>query len=223
LRVSEKAVEIAIDIVKNIEGRAADNGVSLPFIAAMIEAGPDGNHVDIGSLFGASAIAAALMKKHLGHTGKVYCIDPYDDEDRNKHVAASNDLTESGLLCGSAEVLMKNAKKFDVELILIEKISHPWPSELEAVTFATAYIDGDHMGDAPWNDFENLRGRVTDYMGCDNFEEEYEDVTQAMLKAAATEDWFMYYKNLSFCAIRRILPSRAEAMATDKQFMLLSL
>ena len=61
MRVSEKAIEIATEVVANIEGRAADNGISLPFIAAMVEAGPDGNHVDIGSLFGASAIAAALM------------------------------------------------------------------------------------------------------------------------------------------------------------------
>ena len=211
MRVSEKAIEIATEVVANIEGRAADNGISLPFIAAMVEAGPDGNHVDIGSLFGASAIAAALMKKHLGHKGKVYCIDPYDDEERKANVVGTGLAAPDKLLCGSAKALMTNAKKFDVELELIEERSHPWPAKLETVTFATAYIDGDHYGQAPWNDFENLRGRVTDYIGCDNVEEEYEEVTKMMLKAAGVEDWFIYYKNITFMAIRRILSARSDS------------
>ena len=69
-----------------------------------------------------------------------------------------------------------------------------------------------HAGfsDKVLNDFENLRGRTTDYIGCDNFEEEYAAVVDAMLKAANTEDWFLYYKNLTFMALRRIMPRRSE-------------
>jgi hypothetical protein len=214
LRVSEKAVEIASDVVKNIKGRAADGGISLPFIAAIVEAGPDGDHVDIGSLFGASAITAALMKKHLGHKGKVYCIDPYDDEERSKNVVGMGMPDE--LLSGSKEELMDNAKLFDVELILIEKYSDPWPKELEEAVFATAYIDGDHRAPLPWNDFENVRGRTTDYIGFDNFEEEYPDVVEACMKAADEDDWFLYFKNLTFFALRRILPHRSWPDSVDQ-------
>jgi hypothetical protein len=207
LRVSEKALEIASDVVKNIKGRAADGGMSLPFIAAMVESGPDGDHVDIGTLFGASAITAALMKKHLGHKGKVYCIDPYDDEERAKHVIPMNMPEE--LLSGSEEELMDNAKLFEVELTLIKEVSDPWPKKLDTAVFATAYIDGDHRAPIVWNDFENVRSRTTDYIGFDNFEEEYADVVAACMKASDTDDWFLWYKNLSFLALRRILPHRS--------------
>jgi len=207
LRVTPKAIEIATKVAKEIKGRAADNGISLPFIAAMVEAAPDGNHVDIGSLYGASAITAALMKKELGHTGKVYCIDPYDDDVRTNTVYRTTLITEDQI-CASPEELLENAEHFGVELEFIQKSSHPWPEELKDVVFATAYIDGDHLGDGPWNDFENLRGRVTDYIGTDNYEEEYPDVVDAMWKAMNTDDWFLYYKNMGFIALRRVMPAR---------------
>jgi hypothetical protein len=148
------------------------------------------------------------MKKKLGHKGKVYCIDPYDAEERAQSVAAKGNLSQE-LLSGTPEALMKNAEALGVKLELIQKKSHPWPEELEDITFATAYIDGDHKGDAPWNDFENLRGRTFGYIGTDNFEEEYPDVVAAMLKAIDTEDWFLYYKNYIFLALRRVLPNRS--------------
>ena len=219
MRISKQALDIAKNVVDNIEGRAADHGISLPFLAAMVEAAPDGDHIDIGSLFGASAITAALMKKELGHKGKIYCVDPYDEEERAVQVVAGPDL-DPNLVSASPEELMANAKKFDVELILIQKKSDPWPKELETVTFATAYIDGAHIGEGPWKDFENLRGRVTNYIGCDNYEEEYPDVVSAMNKAAETDDWFPYYKNITFYSLRRILPSRSDPTAP---FQMLSL
>lgn len=212
LRITPTAVKIAMKVAKEIKGRAADNGIALPFVAAMVEAAPDGDHIDIGSLYGASAIAAALMKKELGHKGKIYCIDPYDDTEREAKVYRTAAITDDQL-CGSPEELMENAEHFDVELEFIRKPSHPWPEELKDNTFVTAYIDGDHLGDGPWNDFENLRGRVTDYIGCDNYEEEYADVVHAMWKAMDTEDWFLFYKNITFVALRRILPHRSDPIA----------
>lgn len=219
MRISKQAIEIAQNVAKNIKGRAADYGLSLPFLAAMVEAAPDGDHVDIGSLFGASALVVALMKKELGHKGKVYCIDPYDAEERATQVVAGKDL-DPNLVSASPEELLANAEKFGVELVLIRKKSNPWPEELENHAFATAYIDGDHLGDAPWKDFENLRGRVTNYIGCDNYEEEYADVVSALYKAMDTDDWFLYYKNITFVAIRRILPARSDPTAP---FQMLSL
>lgn len=219
MRVTPKSAEIAENVVKNIEGRAADVGISLPFVASMVAAAPDGDHVEIGALFGASAIAAALMKKELGHKGKVYCIDPYDAEERAKYVSGNTPEVEA-TLSGTPELLMENAKKFGVELELVQAYSDPWPEELKDNTFVTAYVDGDHLGEIPWKDFENLRGRVTDYIAFDNFEEEYPDVVDAAIKAANSDDWFLYYKNLSFLALRRILPARTDQTAP---FQLLSL
>lgn len=209
MRILPEAIEVAEEITKNIEGRAADMGLALPFIGSMVAAAGDGDHVEIGTLYGASAIAAALIKKKLGLKGKVYCIDPYDKETRDKNVHLSGSGAK-GEISATPEEFFENAKRFDVDLTLIQEYSDPWPEKLKDNVFATAYIDGDHTGDAPWRDFENLRGRVTDYIGTDNYEEEYPDVVAAMHKAMNTEDWFLYYKNLTFVALRKIMPYRSD-------------
>lgn len=45
-----------------------------------------GDHVEIGTLHGASAIAVALAKKMAGVPGEVYCIDPLDGRPDNPRV-----------------------------------------------------------------------------------------------------------------------------------------
>lgn len=212
MRILPEAMEITKTLVTGLAergGRAADQGLSLPFLLSMVAAAGDGDHIDIGALYGASAIGAALIKKELGLGGQVYCIDPYDAEKRALQVMGSPETPVSA----TAEELMANAEFFEVELKLIQQNSHPWPEELEDNVFASAYIDGDHTGKAPLNDFENLRGRTTGYIGTDNYEEEYPDVVSSMVFAMDTEDWFLYYKNLVFIALRRILPTRADPSA----------
>jgi hypothetical protein len=211
MRVLPETLEIANEITEVLAekgGRAADSGISLPFLMSMAVAAGDGDHVDIGTLYGASAIAVAKIKKEKGLEGEVYCIDPYDAEVRDSEVHGTDQMR--GALSASEEELMANADHFDVKLKLIKEYSNPWPEKLKDKTFVSGYIDGDHKGDAPWNDFENLRTRVTGYIGTDNYEEEYPAVVDFVLKAADTPDWFLWYKNLIFVALRRILPHRSD-------------
>jgi len=220
VRIVPEALEIARDVTKQLQargGRAADSGLSLPFLASMVALAGDGDHVDIGSLYGASAISVALIKQKLGLKGDVYCIDPYDSRLRDAAVKASQNLETP--VSATPEELQANADYFDVKLTLIQKPSHPWPEELKDNVFASAYIDGDHIGEAPMNDFLNLRGRVTGYIGTDNFEEEYADVVRAILFAANTDDWFLFYKNMVFAALRRILPPRSMDTADAAMLM----
>ena len=205
MRIHPKAIEVSKNVLQNLNGRSADGGISLPWLAAMVAAAGDGDHCEIGSLFGASAIAAALIKKELGHSGKVICIDPYTPRD----TVDMGNIPE-GLQEGTAEALMANAEAFEVELELVQKSSQPWPEELADAVFVSAFIDGNHLDDYPWKDFEELAKRTTGYIAFDNFEEAYPDVMDAALKAASGRDWKIYYKNHIFIALRRTLPSRGE-------------
>ena len=142
MRVLPEAMEITKTLVKGLAergGRAADQGLSLPFLLSMVAAAGDGDHIDIGTLYGASAIGAALIKKELGLEGQVYCIDPYDAEKRDLQVMGSPDNPISA----TAEELMANAEFFGVELKLIQQNSHPWPEELEDNVFVHKfYLEG---------------------------------------------------------------------------------
>lgn len=213
MRILPEAIDVANLVVKHLvdkKQRAADNGISLPFLASMVATAGHGDHCDIGTLYGASALVAALVKEKMKYSGIVYCIDPYDAEKRDANVVAPPGLL--GNLSATPEEFWSNVDDFKLRdrIRLIQKPSHPWPEELKDNVFASAYIDGDHTGKMPWNDFENLRGRTTGYIGTDNYEEGYPDVVGAILKAADTEDWFIFYKNLIFISLRRIMPERQD-------------
>ena len=80
MRITKEAIDIAGRVTNEIGargGRAADGGISLPFLISMAQMAGPGDHVDIGTLYGASAIGVALMKKELEIDGKVYCIARY--------------------------------------------------------------------------------------------------------------------------------------------------
>jgi len=197
------------DVLAKNGGRAADGAISLPFLGSMVYLAGDGDHVDIGALYGASAIMAAKVKKRFDLKGTVYAIDPYDPVVRENQAAPQPGM--QGQLSATPEEFWKNVDEFGLKdrIKLIQKRSYPWPEELKDKVFASAYIDGEHSGTGPWDDFLNLRGRVTKYIGCDNYEEEYPDVVSAMQQAMNTEDWFLFYKNVHFLALRRILPPRS--------------
>ena len=202
------------------QGRVADNGVNLVFLMSMVANAGDGDHVEIGTLFGASAIVAALIKKELGLEGDVYCIDPYDDKARSADIkmvdAKSGERSEDqSLLNGTPEAVRANAKLFDVKLKLVQAYSDPWPDELKDNTFASAYIDGDHLHDMPYKDFMSLSERTSDYIGFDNYEEGYPDVLGGLNKVLnENKDWVLFYKNATFAALRRRLPPRGAGAAS---------
>ena len=214
MRIISETVSLAheiSDVLAKNGGRAADDGISLPFLGSMVYLAGDGDHVDIGTLYGASAIMAAKIKERFSLKGTIYAIDPYDPVTREYQAAPQEGM--KGKLSATSDEFWKNVEEFGLKdrIKLIQKRSQPWPEELKDNVFASAYIDGEHQGTGPWDDFISLRGRVTKYIGCDNYEEEYPDVVDAMLRAANTEDWFLLYKNVGFVALRRVVPPRSMA------------
>ena len=217
-------VDIARRFIKNFDdgifhGRAADGGVSLPALSTMIMAAGPGDHVDIGSLFGASSIAAALTKKEAGWGGTVYCIDPYEEREGTGVVLIKG--RDPRTFGGSPEHLEANVKAAGLEwgkdVILIQKRSHPWPEELKDEKFTSAYIDGNHVAPLPWQDWENVSGRTSSLLAFDNVEEEYPDVITAFVKAQQNPDWIIFYKSEIFAVLRRRLPPRSRG--TDLRSM----
>ena len=208
MRIHPVAISSSKTVIKHLEGRAADDGISLPWVSSMVAVAGNGNHLEIGSLFGATAIAAALVKKELNYTGKVYCIDPYLP--RDEKIAGTSGQLPPEILNGSPEALMENAKKMDVELTLIHKKSQPWPKELEKVNFVSAFIDGEHINDTPWKDFQECAKRTSGYIAIDNYEEGYPEIIEVVNRILLEmgREWSIYYKNHICIIFRRALPGR---------------
>ena len=148
-------IETAKYISDEIVGREVFSGKrNAGLLAQTVVNALHGDHVEIGTLFGASAILAALAKKEFGLHGKVYCVDPLEFrpnfiDDRFTGFPASSTL------------LKENACRFGVEdrIIHVPKCSYPWP--LPDKLFATGFVDGDHWNGTPLKDWESLSKCVT--------------------------------------------------------------
>jgi len=177
-----------------LEGFPADNGISLPWICQMALNAGAGDHLEIGTSWGASAIAVALAKRAAGLPGKVYCIDPYPKKRKAKLVG--------GLEQATISAARRNFKAAEVDVTIVRESSDPFPKKLKDIRFVSSYIDGQHLGDMPYKDLMACAERTQHFIGVDNYEEGYPDVLDAVHKFALQQEWNLYFKNFLFVAFR---------------------
>lgn len=187
-----------------LEGYPADQGVSLPWICQMAVNAGAGDHLEIGTSWGASAIAVALAKKRAGLPGKVWCIDPYEKKREHVTIIGNPDNLPVAGIAGAR----RNIKKADVDVQIVREKSLPFPERLEKIRFVSAYVDGGHVGDTPYNDLVEVSKRVDHYIGTDNYEEGYPDVLDGCHKFLNNNDWNLYFKNFIFVSFRKSAPPR---------------
>jgi len=109
--------------------------------------GAIGDHMEIGTLWGGSAIIAALAKKSAGRNETVITIDPMDTEYWVR-------CDPSTSLTPTMEQVIANFQYFDVldQIQLIRGSSRSWPFPLTK-QFGSAFVDGDHRAEAVKQDF----------------------------------------------------------------------
>lgn len=102
-------------------------------------------HVEIGTLWGGSAIAVALANPDLS----IVCIDPFDGYYGTYDKWAQGDTP-------TIQKVMANIYNFGVEkrIQLVQARSKPWPVEGK---FDTAFIDGDHNYFTVVDDWDSCR------------------------------------------------------------------
>lgn len=129
--------ELYETIANKIQGRiAVTENELVALVKATIAAGA-GDHVEIGCLWGATAIAVALTKERLSIPGHVYTIDPmvggwWDTKD-----PVANEQP-------TIHKVLTNFARFGVyhRMSIIRARSHPWP--LPSVHPVSIFIDGAH-------------------------------------------------------------------------------
>lgn len=166
------------DVSSRMKGRMGDPGVeNAAVVGAFAVLGGLGDYVEVGTLWGGSALVVALMKKYFRVPGNVYCVDPLDGYHVHEGLFVPNAQMEAPV---TIDTLMENAVTFGVEdmIIPVQKLSYPWPEELEKNVFSVAYIDGDHVSPAPERDWESVSLRTSRFVLFDNCEDKYPDVVR---------------------------------------------
>jgi cephalosporin hydroxylase len=118
-----------------------------------------GDHVEIGCLWGGTAILSALAKREAGVDGRIYSID-----------FMTGGFWERGDPCMNRQVpthdtILKNLKTFDVadRVTVIKDKSSPLPLNAN-VHPVTVLIDGDHSYEGCLEDWQNVKALKPDYV-----------------------------------------------------------
>ncbi|MDH5507632.1 MAG: class I SAM-dependent methyltransferase [Anaerolineae bacterium] len=177
-RGQELAQEIGEHMVGRIAGYPQDHGA----LAQAVYLAGHGDHLEIGTLFGGSAILAARIKQDYNLAGKVVCVDPMQG-----YYGKPDPFT--GLL-PSEELFWENAGKFGVteRMELVVARSKPWPLAAER-RFASALIDGDHSPDGVRHDWQRANAQTSRYVVFDNYDKSFPGVRRTVRMAGQEEAW----------------------------------
>lgn len=155
-----------------LEGRIATTKEACGVLAEHIGS-LKGDHVEIGALYGATAVLAALVKSD----GMVFTIDPVDEygyyggDDYHINSRPTQDI------------LRRNFEHFGVSerIVHVNAFSHPFP--VRGILFDSAFIDGDHTYSGVMQDIQSLKTRVIGPMIFDNAADPvYPGVKQAVME-----------------------------------------
>ena len=134
-----------------------------------------GDHLEIGTAYGGTLIAAVQAMDYYIRDSKVVCIEPFGEERRDTiHKAVEKEF-------------WNNVEHYGIKdrFELIKAFSHPFPIE-SGRRFATALIDGDHSYKYVLNDWLNVKEVVDKYVMFHDYSKE--SVREVVIEHAAQDD-----------------------------------
>jgi len=171
-----------LEIHERIKGRYTGEPYDWGLMSQMVAWAGGGDHLEIGTLFGGSAILSALTKIEFGLSGQITCIDPLTDYYGNPLDIQSNTNV-------TVDTVRRNADIFEVNdrIELVTKLSMPWP--LVERRFESAFIDGGHDYATVLSDWHNCSRFVDKVIQFDNYDLIHHQIAQVVMGAIANPDW----------------------------------
>lgn len=171
---------------EKIEGRYAGEPYDWGLTAQMIHWVGGGPHLEIGTLFGGSAILAALTKRRYGLSGSVTCVDPLDGY-------YGNPIDTQSKTAVTVDTVKANADIFGVldRIEFVTKLSKPWP--LGERRFASAFIDGGHDYDTVMHDWLHCSRVVSKVIQFDNYDARHYQIAQVVRFALGNPEWALLH------------------------------
>jgi hypothetical protein len=158
LEPDSRGIALHAEIEKRIRGRFLMTANDAGILYGAIVAAGNGDHLEIGTAWGGSAIVACMAKLDNGLTGTVYCVDPMDGFYGYKRYHRDPSNTP---VC--PETFWGNLAMFGALMPaeLVAQSSVPFPAQLQSRMFVSALIDGTHTYEAVRADWKNVRNRIS--------------------------------------------------------------
>jgi hypothetical protein len=205
MKTMENHKELLADIRARMVGRLATEDEEMLLLGEMIYTFGGGNHLEIGVLFGGSLLFAGAVLNQMGSIDEdplVVGIDPLDGYYKG-HPDYGNELDPCTGLRVDPETVLNNLdlNAFSNYLLCCVK-SDPFP--FVGMDFDTVFIDGDHEGDIPYRDFQNVKDITGSAIMFDNYDGEHPGVIDAVLNAQ-NEGWRIWRAtNHGVVIVRRV-------------------
>lgn len=186
--------ELIETVIDGLDGRICLEQSNINYLAWVLYESGDGDHLEIGTLHGGSAVVAGLMKVHCGYSGDIWCVDPLDGYYMGTPYQHATDWVSK--IPVTPKRVCDNARHFglDQRIKVVQSKSLPWPADLPS-HFASVFIDGDHWGDVPWQDWLNVKDHTGQYVIFDNVDAStHPAVWSAVEKAAQDPDWELVFR-----------------------------
>ena len=196
---------IVADMLLNDEefqGRLACSPHDYGVLAQAIGYAGRGLYVEFGALYGGSAILAAKVRnKFWSNAGPVVAVDIFQDYYGNRKDPKTPHVTIS------PQTLIHNAERHGVlkDLVIVTGKSYPLPPEIRSLNFPTSivFIDADHEGNGPINDFYSARLLNPSYVVFHDYSPDYPDVVRACQTSGATYDYDIVHISGTMCVMKR--------------------
>jgi len=154
-------------IDETIEGGIGYTPEDGEILAQCVANAGDGDYLELGTLYGGSAILAALTKKEWRFGGEVYCIDNLQ------------------MLSRTRKLIEDNAKKLGVKIHL--KVSDTYPNfPYPNAKFSCVLIDAAHDFYSVWQDWNNAKKVSTKYVVFHDYDSSHPDI----MKAVKMAEWY---------------------------------
>lgn len=168
-------------VAAELEGRIAISpGCSDVLAKMVVDAGP-GDHVEIGTLWGGTAIIAALAKRMAGIPGRVFTIDTMGS---GGFWTASGDPGADNKT-PSPDIIKENLERLGVDDIVVPIRADSKTIPLPTIRPVSVFIDGDHEYPGAIADWKYAQKYCQRFIAFHDYLPEYAGVYKAVNEAAS--------------------------------------
>jgi len=171
----DAVTNIMPEIRSRLKGRLTGLDSDYGLLAQAIFDAGDGDYIEFGSLYGASAVLASLIKNKYNIAGIVMCVDPLDGYYGREQDPVTPDVPVD------QATFWHNVDTFDVkDRIRLSMVKSSDFRNIYDNIYSIGFVDGNHWGTAPLKDIRWMQKNVTSHIVVDNYDYCHQDVVNAV-------------------------------------------
>lgn len=181
----DQGVEWAKEVQEALHGGLATNPEDAALMVEVAWRGGHSNHLELGTLFGGSAILMALAKERFGFDGEIHCVDNF---------GYMRDTYPVG-----PEMVLSNAKRFGVDdrIKIIKANTYPLPLDITSSVaregnYGSCMIDASHDFGNCQRDWTSVHP-ISDVVAFHDYDRSHMGVVSTVRNAMQESGWWLVF------------------------------